>query len=222
MTGLELRALTICLRMGGRPLIENLDMAIAPGEIVTVMGPSGAGKSTLLDAIGGHLNPAFVLSGKVFCNGADITELPPERRRMGILFQDDCLFPHLSVAENLAFGLPAREGANAAGRRSRIEAALAQAGLEGFADRDPASLSGGQRSRVALLRCLLAQPQALLLDEPFAKLEPRLRGEFRRFVFDHARQMSLPVLLVTHDEADAAAACGRIVRLEDYKSGSTA
>lgn len=220
MSGLELRALTIRLRMDGRPLIEDLDLAVAPGEIVTVMGASGAGKSTLLDAIGGHLNPAFTLSGRIFCNGSDITELPPERRRMGILFQDDCLFPHLSVAENLAFGLPAQQGVTAAKRRACIEAALAQAGMEGFADRDPASLSGGQRSRAALLRCLLAQPQALLLDEPFAKLENTLRGEFRHFVFAHARKMNLPALLVTHDETDAAAAGGPIVRLEDYKKRS--
>lgn len=214
MSGLRLEEITIRLRSASAALIERLDLAIAPGEIVTVMGASGAGKSTLLDAIGGHLNPAFVLSGRIECNGAEITHWPPERRRIGVLFQDDCLFPHLSVAENLAFGLPPQTGD---ARRERIEAALAEAGLAGFGPRDPASLSGGQRSRVALLRTLLAQPQALLLDEPFSKLETGLREAFRRFVFDHARRMSLPTLLVTHDEADAAATGGRIVTLEDYR-----
>jgi len=214
VSGLRLEQITIRLRSASTALIERLDLAIAPGEVVTVMGASGVGKSALLDAIGGHLNPAFALSGRIACNGAEITHWPPERRRIGVLFQDDCLFPHLSVAENLAFGLQPQTGD---ARRERIEAALAEAGLAGFGPRDPASLSGGQRSRVALLRTLLAQPQALLLDEPFSKLETGLREAFRRFVFDHAQRMSLPTLLVTHDEADAAATGGRIVQLEDYK-----
>lgn len=216
MSGLRLESLTIHLRSAAQALIERLDLDVAPGEVVTVMGASGAGKSTLLDAIGGHLNPAFALSGRIWCDGQDVTHWPPERRRIGVLFQDDCLFPHLSVGENLAFGLTPQAGGD---RHKRIEAALEEAGLAGFANRDPASLSGGQRSRVALLRTLLAQPQALLLDEPFAKLETGLRAAFRGFVFEHARQRSLPTLLVTHDEADAAAAGGRIVRLEDYKGG---
>jgi putative thiamine transport system ATP-binding protein len=137
--------------------------------------------------------------------------LPPERRRVGILFQDDLLFPHLSVGENLAFGLPA--GLDRSTRRRRVEAALADARMEGFAERDPATLSGGQRARIACLRTLMADPEALLLDEPFSKLDAELRQRFRGFVFDHARDRTLPVLLVTHDPEDAAAAGGRIVRL---------
>jgi putative thiamine transport system ATP-binding protein len=148
----------------------------------------------------------------VLLNGLEITDLPPERRRVGILFQDDLLFPHLSVAENLAFGLPAAVTGRQA-RRQRICAALEEAGLEGFEERDPATLSGGQRARVALLRTLLAEPRALLLDEPFSKLDVALRARIRRFVFEHARAQALPTLLVTHDPADAAAAGGPVIQI---------
>jgi len=121
------------------------------------------------------------------------------------------LFPHLSVGENLAFGLP--RGLSSDERRARIEAALADADMETFAERDPATLSGGQRARIALLRTLAAEPRALLLDEPFSKLDARLRERFRRFVFQHATEQSLPTLLVTHDPADAAAAGGSVIEI---------
>ncbi|MBX6323192.1 MAG: ATP-binding cassette domain-containing protein, partial [Rhodospirillaceae bacterium] len=120
-------------------------------------------------------------------------------------------FPHLSVGGNLAFGLP--PGVPRAERRRRVEAALASAGLAGMAARDPATLSGGQRSRVALLRALLSEPRALLLDEPFNRLDASLRADFRRLVFDHGRERRLPTLLVTHDPADAAAAGGPVIEL---------
>jgi putative thiamine transport system ATP-binding protein len=176
------------------------------------MGPSGVGKSTLLATIGGFLDPAFAASGRVLIDDADVTDLPAERRRIGILFQDDLLFPHLSVGGNLAFGLTEAVRGRAA-RRERIETALATAGLAGFAPRDPATLSGGQRARVALLRTLLAEPRALLLDEPFAKLDTTLRRDFRSFVFAHASERKLPTLLVTHDAEDAKAAGGPIITL---------
>jgi putative thiamine transport system ATP-binding protein len=207
-----LRLHDIGLAIGGRALIEGLAADIAPGECLTVMGPSGCGKSSLLAWLSGTLDGAFTACGSVVLAGDVLDGLPPERRRLGILFQDDLLFPHLSVGGNLAFALPAAVKGRAP-RRERIDAALRQAGLEGFADRDPATLSGGQRARVALLRTLLAEPRALLLDEPFSKLDTALRADFRRQVFDHARARGLPMLLVTHDEADAAAAGGRIVRL---------
>jgi putative thiamine transport system ATP-binding protein len=119
------------------------------------------------------------------------------------------LFPHLSVGENLAFALP--PAARGRERHERIEAALAEADLAGFSKRDPATLSGGERARVAVMRTLLSEPRALLLDEPFGKLDRALRDRFRDFVFDHARAAGLPTLLVTHDEADAAAAGGAVV-----------
>ncbi len=207
---LELRKLG--LQVEDRRLLGPLDLVIAPGEIVTLMGPSGSGKSSLLALICGTLDPVFRSRGRILLDGEDLAPLPPERRRVGILFQDDLLFPHLSVAENLAFGLlPGTRGR--AARRRRILEALAEADLEGFADRDPATLSGGQRARVALMRTLLAEPRALLLDEPFSKLDFALRARFRSFVFDHARAEGLPTLLVTHDPADAESTGGPVVDL---------
>jgi putative thiamine transport system ATP-binding protein len=207
---LELVGVTIALP--GRELIAALSLAVAPGECVTIMGPSGSGKSSLLAFVAGSLDPAFRATGRVRIGGRDITALPPERRRVGILFQDDLLFPHLSVGGNLAFALPATIRGRAA-RRERIDAALREADLAGFADRDPATLSGGQRARVALMRTLLSEPHALLLDEPFGKLDAQLRQDVRRFVFAHAAQRGLPVLLVTHDPSDGEAAGGRVLGL---------
>jgi putative thiamine transport system ATP-binding protein len=200
------------LRVGGRALIEDLDLAIRPGEITTVRGPSGCGKSSLLSWICGTLEPAFDASGRIWLDDVAIDALPPERRRAGILFQDDLLFPHLSVGENLMFALP-RGVRSRHERRRRAEAALEEADLAGFAERDPATLSGGQRARVALMRTLLAEPRALLLDEPFGKLDVELRDRVRGFVFDHARAAELPTLLVTHDPADAQAAGGEVIAL---------
>lgn len=197
------------LWLGERRLLGPLDLAIAPGESATLMGPSGSGKSSLLAFLCGTLDPAFRSQGRVLLDGKDILKLPPERRRLGILFQDDLLFPHLSVAGNLAFGLP--QALDRQTRRDRVKAALEEAGLSGFEGRDPATLSGGQRARVALLRMLLSEPRALLLDEPFGRLDAGLRERFRRLVFERARAKMLPVLLVTHDREDAEAASGRIV-----------
>jgi len=130
-----------------------------------------------------------------------------------MLFQDALLFPHLSVAGNLAFGLPA-DVRDRRERRRLVDAALAEAGMDNFGDRDPATLSGGQQARIALFRALLSRPRALLLDEPFSKLDAGLRQRIRGFVFEHAKARNLPVLLVTHDRADAEAAGGPIVLLD--------
>ncbi|MCV3764737.1 ATP-binding cassette domain-containing protein [Rhizobium sp. TRM95796] len=207
MKPLILQHVAIGLRNGSQSLIAPLDLTVAPGEIATVTGPSGIGKSTLLAFIGGHLDRAFRADGRILIGDRDLTKIPAEKRRIGILFQDDLLFPHLSVGDNLAFGLrqDIRGGAE---RRKHVQNALEAAGLDGFIDRDPSTLSGGQRARVALMRTLLAEPEALLLDEPFSKLDSSLRDEFRSFVFAHARRNRLPVLLVTHDDADAIAAGG--------------
>lgn len=201
------------IRTRGVPLFDPVSVTIPSGGVVTVMGPSGSGKSTLLAWMTGTLDPAFTGSGRVVIDGEDVTRQPPERRRLGILFQDDMLFPHLSVAENLAFALPATVRSRAE-RRDRVTAALTDVGLDGFADRDPATLSGGQRSRVALLRTLLAEPRALLLDEPFSRLDGPLRDRFRHLVFEHARDRRLPTLLVTHDPEDAAAGGGPTLHLQ--------
>ncbi len=200
--GSPLRLDAVRIALHGRELVAPLTLAIVPGECVTLMGPSGCGKSTLLAYIAGTIDPVFRAEGRVAIGERDITTIAPERRRVGILFQDDLLFPHLTVGGNLAFAL-APHVRDAGARRQRIEQALVEADLEGFAGRDPATLSGGQRARVALMRTLLAEPQVLLLDEPFNKLDAQLRQDVRRFVFDHARQRGLPTLLVTHDAADA-------------------
>jgi len=200
----------ICILRGEAPLIE-IDAHIPPGEVVAIMGPSGVGKSTLLAMITGTLSPDFTGMGRVRLDGDDITDAPPEARRIGLLFQDDLLFPHLSVGANLAFGL--RPGGSRAERRARIDAALADVGLPDFAGRDPATLSGGQKARVALMRMLLSDPRALLLDEAFSRLDASRRDQVRTLVFDRARDRDLPVLMVTHDAEDARAAGGPVIEL---------
>jgi putative thiamine transport system ATP-binding protein len=207
---LELRALTVCAGAGA--LFAPVSLRVAPGEVATIMGPSGAGKSTLLDAIGGHLAHGFRLEGEVTLGGRSVTHLPAEARQIGLMFQDAMLFPHLSLGDNLAFGLPqALRGRKA--RRAAVAAALEQAGLAGMAGRDPATLSGGQRARAALMRTLMAEPKALLLDEPFSKLDAERREEIRAFTFEHVRQRGIPALMVTHDPEDAAAANGPVRHL---------
>jgi putative thiamine transport system ATP-binding protein len=204
MNGLHLTDLRI---RHGETTLVSLTAQVTPGQVLTVMGASGSGKSTLLAALIGTLPRTFAMTGAIALNGVDVTRLPTRARKMGILFQDDVLFPHLSVGGNLGFGLPAR----APDRAGRIDAALADVGLAGFADRDPATLSGGQRARVSLLRTLLAAPQALLLDEPFSRLDAALREQVRSFVLDRARAQGLPIVLVTHDAEDARAAGGPVV-----------
>lgn len=206
---LELSGVGISLH--GRVLVPPLSLAIDGGRVAVLMGPSGSGKSSLLAHLCGTLDPVFDAVGRVTLRGVDLDGLPPEQRRVGILFQDDLLFPHLSVAENLAFGLPA--ALRGAGRREAVERALDDADLGGLGGRDPATLSGGQRARVALMRTLLAEPAALLLDEPFSKLDVALRSRFRAWVFDHARKRRLPTLLVTHDPMDGAEADGPVIEL---------
>jgi putative thiamine transport system ATP-binding protein len=207
---LDLRAL--CVHRQGKALFPPVTLAVAAGQVATVMGPSGIGKSTLLDAIGGHLAAGFHAAGQVLLNGRDVTTLPAEARRIGLLFQDALLFPHLSVGGNLAFGLPA--ALRGADRKAAVAQALSAAGLDGFANRDPATLSGGQRSRVALMRALLAEPAALLLDEPFSRLDTSLRADIRTFTFDLVRDRGIPALMVTHDAEDATAAAGPVLRLD--------
>ncbi len=206
--GLFLR--DVVITKDGTPLL-SVSHDIAPGDVLTVMGPSGVGKSTLLAFVTGTLAPEFSATGTVLLDGHDITQTAPHQRRVGILFQDDLLFPHLSVGANLAFGL--RSGGGSVDRAAKVSEAVAEVGLEGFEDRDPATLSGGQKVRVALMRMLLSEPCALLLDEPFSRLDAALRAQVRDMVFDRAKARGLPVLMVTHDAEDARAAGGTIVTL---------
>jgi putative thiamine transport system ATP-binding protein len=208
----------VAITLAGRRLFGPLDLAVEPGTCTTVMGPSGCGKSTLLAWVAGALDPVFQAQGRIRLGADDLTARPPERRGLGLLFQDDLLFPHLTVGGNLLFALPPSVQGRTE-RRRHVEAALAEAGLDGTIDRDPATLSGGQRARVALMRTLLAGPRALLLDEPFGKLDEQRRDDMRAFVFERARRRGLPVLLVTHDPADARAAAGPVIDLGPTGAG---
>ena len=208
---LRLENVAICLPP--QTLIEPFSLTVAPGEIITLMGPSGAGKSTLLSFIAGDLESPFEASGRLSLDGVALDGLPPAHRRIGRLFQDDLLFPHLTVLENLLFGM-ARDPRPL--RLAKAEAALAEAGLAGYGARPPHTLSGGQRARVALMRALLAEPRAMLLDEPFNKLDAQLRGAMRRFVFDHIAERGIPCLMVTHDAADRPEG-GRLLQLKDAR-----
>jgi putative thiamine transport system ATP-binding protein len=196
---MSLQIENMSVRIGPKIFFAPISLQITAGEIVTVMGPSGSGKTSLLAAISGDLPAPLVASGKVILNDRDLTVVRPEKRRIGRLFQDDLLFPHLTVGENLLFGIA--RGAQA-DRVAMMKTALQRAELEGFEYRAPHSLSGGQRSRVALMRALLAKPDAMLLDEPFSKLDRALRAAIRDYTFRHLQARQIPTLLVTHDEED--------------------
>ncbi|WP_076360533.1 ATP-binding cassette domain-containing protein [Aeromonas hydrophila] len=190
-------------------LDENLLLSlpalqVAPGEVLTLMGPSGCGKSSLLAALAGVLPASgpLRLEGDVTLGERRLTHLPPQARRIGMLFQDDLLFEHLTVAENLMFGMSASVKGHRA-RREKAVATLAQVDLTSQADKLPGALSGGQKARVSLLRALLAEPEALLLDEPFSRLDKPLRTAFRELVFAQIKALAIPAILVTHDEDDA-------------------
>ena len=182
-----------------RALVHALSAQVRGGEVLAVMGPSGSGKSSLLAFVCGTLPAALRAQGAVRLDGRDITALPLAARRVGILFQDDLLFPHMTVLDNLLFALPAGPRAE---RVARAEAALAEADLAGCGARRPHELSGGQRARVSVLRALLAEPRALLLDEPFSRLDAALRERFRTFVYGRIRALGIPAVLVTHDPQD--------------------
>ncbi|CAM3627974.1 ATP-binding cassette domain-containing protein [Parendozoicomonas haliclonae] len=199
----------VSLRASKRLLIDKLSLSVAPGEIASIMGPSGCGKSTLLAWLCGALPEGITGSGTVMLAGERISDRPMEQRGIGLLFQDDLLFPHMNVENNLAFGLPA--GLSRSERQHRIQNALRAAQLEGYDKHAPSQLSGGQRARISLMRTLLAEPKALLLDEPFSKLDAHLRGQVREFVFTTIQQRNIPALLVTHDRQDCPE---RIITLE--------
>ncbi|EAU42319.1 putative atp-binding abc transporter protein [Fulvimarina pelagi HTCC2506] len=211
-----LRLEHVAIHLGGRTLLD-IDRLIQPGEVLTVMGPSGSGKSSLFAYIAGFLDPAFNANGHIYLDGEPIDDKRPEKRSVGLLFQDALLYPHMSVGTNLLFALPG----GLTGRTKRVKRALemlSRVGLDGLFDRDPATLSGGQAARVALARTLLAEPKALLLDEPFSRLDAPLRKSMRQLVFGLVRERQIPALLVTHDREDAEAAGGPLVEIAPARS----
>jgi putative thiamine transport system ATP-binding protein len=177
------------------------ELIIQAGEVFTLMGPSGCGKSSLLAAIAGTLPSALAFDGDVELNARSIVALPTAQRRVGLLFQDDLLFPHMTVGENLLFAIPAGSRRD---RQEKLHAALAEVSLSDYENANPATLSGGQRARISLMRALLAEPEALLLDEPFSKFDTQLRERMRQTVFTTVQARKIPAVLVTHDNADVA------------------
>jgi len=192
----------LTLRQGGFKL--SADTVFPAGDVISLIGPSGAGKSTLLSAIAGFLSPA---SGRVLWQGEDLSDLTPGQRPVSMLFQDNNLFPHLTALQNVGLGL--RADLHLSGPETETcTAALAQVGLDGFGDRKPGALSGGQQSRVALARVLVADRALVLLDEPFAALGPALKDEMLDLVRNKLHAAGKTVIMVTHDPADARRVAG--------------
>jgi putative spermidine/putrescine transport system ATP-binding protein len=192
---------------GGAPAVADVSLDIAQGELVALLGPSGCGKTTTLRMIAGFI-PAT--SGRVLIGGRDVTHLPPYRRDTGMVFQGYALFPHMSVAENVAFGLEMRRVAKAEIAR-RVAEALRLVRLEGLGARLPSELSGGQQQRVALARALVVNPAVFLLDEPLSNLDAKLRHEVRIEIRQLQQRLGLTTIFVTHDQEEALTLADRLV-----------
>ena len=205
MSFLVINALT--KRFGNHTAVENLDLAVEKGELVSLLGPSGCGKTTTLQIIAGFVEPD---TGSIVLESADLRRVKPNRRGLGIVFQSYALFPHMTAAENVAFGLE-MQGIERGERERRVRETLDLVGLGAFADRHPQRLSGGQQQRVALARALVIRPRILLLDEPLSNLDAKLREEMQTELRHIQRTLRTTTILVTHDQAEAMALSDRIV-----------
>ena len=196
--------LSITLKKTGKDLIKDFSYTLESGSILTVMGESGSGKSTLLNFITGIVDTsAFECSGSIECADSYIHTLPPEKRKIGLLVQDNLLFPHMTIEENLLFALPQKVSKEE--RKSVVDNALKEAQLDqSIRKQYPSTISGGQRARIALMRTLLSHPQLLLLDEPFSQLDINTRKIIREFTFTEIKKHNIPTILVTHDAQDIA------------------
>ncbi len=202
---------SVSVSLGGRSVLDAVSLEVSAGEVVAVFGPSGSGKSTLLRAVAGLVE---VESGRVVIDGVDVTSVPTHRRRVGMVFQDEQLFPHRDVAGNVAFGLE-MAGVERRERESRVEELLSAVGLDGFGDRDVSTLSGGEAKRVALARSLAPRPAVLLADEPLTGLDADLHDRLAVEVGAVLRESGTTTLWVTHDRAEAALVADRSVSLAD-------
>ncbi|MBU0723916.1 MAG: ABC transporter ATP-binding protein [Alphaproteobacteria bacterium] len=191
--------------------VAGIDLTIARGDFVVLLGPSGCGKSTTLRLIAGLETPN---TGRVLIDGKDVTALPPAHRGLSMVFQSYALFPHLSVAENIIFGLRVR-GLPKAERSERLEKALSLTGLKGYEDRKPSALSGGQRQRVALARAIVAGHPLCLMDEPLSNLDAKLRHEVRQEIRQLQQELGMTVVYVTHDQTEAMGMADRIVLMKN-------
>jgi len=196
---------------GAIAAVKGIDLDVAEGELVSLLGPSGCGKTTTLRCVAGFELPT---GGLISFDSADVTMLPPERRDIGMVFQNYALFQHMDVRENLRFGLQMRKVPSAEVER-RVDAVLAMVQLGGMGDRYPRQLSGGQQQRVALARALVIEPKLLLLDEPLANLDAKLRDEMRFFIRSLQKRVGITTLYVTHDQAEAMVMSDRIVVMFD-------
>lgn len=196
----KLKVENLSVEFNGNTIFSPVSFEVEKGQVLAITGASGSGKSSLLSSIAGSLEAPLVGLGKIVLDDVQIDSLPIGTRQVGILFQDDLLFPHLTVGENLLYGIT--EKRTKAERLELAHSALIKADLDSFFNRLPTTLSGGQKARVSLLRTLLSRPKLILLDEPFSKLDKLLRVEFRKFVFNEISKQNIPCLLVTHDEHD--------------------
>lgn len=205
---LVLQDLLKVFRGRGKPVVavDHLNLEVAKGELITLLGPSGCGKTTTLRLVGGFEVPD---AGEIYIAGQRVTHLPPQRRPTATVFQSYALFPHMSVFENVAFGLKVRRVPRAE-LRKRVHEVLSLVGLEGLEDRSPSKLSGGQQQRVALARVLVIKPQVLLFDEPLSNLDAKLRVETREHIRRIQKELGLTSLYVTHDQAEAMAISDRV------------
>ena len=183
-----------------KPFIENLNIKVNNGKILTIFGLSGIGKSSLINVIAGVSENNLLFTGEIILNNKKITNILPEKRKIGLLLQDGVLFPHLNVEQNLIFGI--KKNLTNKEKYLLINEHLINANMEGFGNRYPNTLSGGQKARIACLRAILSEPAALLLDEPFLSIDPEQRNSFRLFVVNQIREKKIPCILVTHDESD--------------------
>jgi putative spermidine/putrescine transport system ATP-binding protein len=191
----------------GKAILSGYNLSIEQGKLVSLLGPSGCGKTTTLRTIAGFIRPT---QGRVAIAGKDYTRRPPHRRNIGLVFQNYALFPHLSVYDNVAFGLRMRRRPRSE-IQDRVKQALKRVGMAGFEDRLPAQLSGGQQQRVALARAIVIEPDLLLLDEPLSNLDAKLRVEMRAELRSLQKSLKITMLYVTHDQAEALSLSDRIV-----------
>ena len=201
----------LTLGYGDQVAVDRLNLSMKRGELLALLGPSGCGKTTTMRAIAGLLPP---MGGRITLDGRDITRTAPNKRGIGLVFQSYALFPHLTVFDNVAFGLRL-QGVPKAEVTRRVGAALESVGLSGFADRQPKALSGGQQQRVALARSIVVEPKLLLLDEPLSNLDARLRLEMRSELARLQKELGITMVYVTHDQAEALALADRIVVMRD-------
>ncbi|MEM5528824.1 ATP-binding cassette domain-containing protein [Gammaproteobacteria bacterium AS21] len=201
----------VSIYLTDKPLLSALSFSVNEGEVLSIMGPSGCGKSTLLNFLCGTLPATFRASGEVRLNNKSLTRLAVEQRKVGILYQSPLLFPHMNNLENLMFAIPARIKGKQ--RQALALDKLSQFNLADKALSTPQHLSGGQQARIALLRTLLSEPEYLLLDEPFGKLDSTLRQSVREFVLEQVQISKLPTILVTHDTEDCQAMGNNVLHL---------